>query len=90
MSQAWLSEFLDAEISQTEPFCIVVSRRPFEFDAPAVDDTEQRVRVVAEDLRGNKPWRTIFLVEGTVDVEADRHRELLARVREEIERRSSP
>lgn len=84
----WLSDFRDADISQIEPFTIVVSRRPLEFDDGApLDGTSGRVKVVSESTSNGHHRRSMYFVDVSGGVEVEVHRALLKTVRDDIERR---
>ena len=83
----WVSDFLDAPISQLEPFTMVVTARPLDFDAPALDGTAGRVRVITEDYARGRHLRSVYFVDVSGGVDRERHRELLRAVRADVERR---
>jgi hypothetical protein len=83
----WLLDFREAQISRIEPFTLVVSRRPIELDAPALEETDDRVRVVSENAASGRHLSSIYLVDVSGGLDEERYRALLRTVREDIERR---
>jgi hypothetical protein len=84
LSATWLSEFLDAQISQIELYSLVVSRRPLELGLPVLEGTDGRVKVKSDRLRG-----AVYLVDVSDRPGSGVERRRMESVRADIERREA-